>query len=265
MRGVSRWMGGLVLACALGMAQAQTARTTGVVQVDTRPGVRVPVFEVWQPGAVATLVLFSGGGGGYGRIGPGGWPESRNFLIHTGPLWAAHPFNLVMVGRPSDGLSLQDGAVRVDDAHAADNLAIFQAIRRKSDRPIWLVGTSMGTISAAAAAIRDTDRLVAGVVLTSSVTAYRRAGAVPRQELSRIRVPVLVLHHARDACAICAPYEARYITDRLDQAPVKELMLFEGGGGESGDPCEPMHFHGFINAEKEAVDLVAGWIQRHMR
>lgn len=265
MHRVNRWMGGLLLALALGTAQAQALRTTGVVQVDTRPGVRVPVFEVWQPGAVATLVLFSGGAGGYGRIGLGGWPESKNFLIRTGPLWAAHPFNLVMVGRPSDGLALQDGAVRTDDAHAADNLAILQAIRRKSDRPIWLVGTSMGTISAAATAIRDTEQLVAGVVLTSSVTSFRRAGAVPKQELSRIRVPVLVLHHARDACVICVPSEAHFIVDRLDQAPARELVLFEGGGGESGDPCEPLHFHGFINAEKEAVDLVASWIQRHMR
>jgi pimeloyl-ACP methyl ester carboxylesterase len=263
MRFVSGVMGAVFLICALGLAQAQPGRALGVEQIETRPGVHVPVFEVWQPGAVATLVLFSGGGGGYGRIGPGGWPESKNFLIRTGPLWAAQPFNLVMVGRPSDGLVLQDGAVRIGDAHAADNLAILQAIRRKSDRPIWLVGTSMGTISAAAAAIRDTEQRVAGVVLTSSVTAYRRAGAVPKQDLSRIRVPVLVLHHARDACAICVPAEASYILKGLENAPAKELVLFEGGGGESGDPCEPLHFHGFIHAEKEVVDLIAAWIQKH--
>lgn len=85
-----------------------------VQRVATREGVSVPVYAYWQDGAVATVVLFSGGGGGYGRIGDDGWPAG--------------------------------GYVRTADLHAADNLAIFRAIRRKSERPIWVVGTSMGTI-----------------------------------------------------------------------------------------------------------------------
>src|SRR5262249_55983131 len=33
------------------------------------------------------------------------------------------------------------------------------------------------------------------------------------------------------------------------------LRLVEGGGGAAGDPCEALHFHGYIGMEKEAV----GW------
>ena len=71
--------------------------------------------------------------------------------------------------------------------------AILKTIQRKSPVPIWVIGTSMGTISAAAAAIRDTEQQIAGVVLTSSILAYKVPGAVPTQKLSMIRVPTLVV------------------------------------------------------------------------
>jgi pimeloyl-ACP methyl ester carboxylesterase len=259
-----------ILACLLigncmCVVHAEETKAMGVVQVETRTNVRVPIFEVWNPGAVATVVLLSGGGGGYGKLEADGWPASKNFLIRTGKLWATYPLNIVMVGRPSDGINLQDGSVRIGEQHTADNVAIFKAIKGKSRLPIWLVGTSMGTISAASAAIQDSENLIAGIVLTSSVTGYKIKGAVPRQELSKIRVPVLVVHHARDACKVCTPYEAKNIVGALSNAPHKELIFVEAGGGESGDPCEPMHFHGFIGAEAQTVGLIAKWIERNVR
>ena len=246
----------------IGPLHAQADQAGAVVQINTRPGVTVPVFELWNNNAVATVVLFSGGAGGYGKIGVDGWPASKNFLIRTGKLWAAHAFNIVMVGRPSDGIDLHDGAVRVGDEHGADNVAVFKAIKNKSPLPMWVVGTSMGSISAASAAIHDADNLVAGVVLTSSVTAYRIRGAVPGQELAKIRVPVLVVHHARDACKSCTPYEAKNIPSALTNSPRKEMVLIEAGSAPSGDPCEPMHYPGYIGAEPEVGALIASWIAK---
>ena len=88
-------------------------------------------------------------------------------------------------------------------------MAIFREIKRKSPLPIWVIGTSMGTISAAAAAIQDSENLVSGVVLTSSIVAYKIPGAVPKQALEKIRVPTLVVHHENDACWACRPHEAK--------------------------------------------------------
>ena len=251
----------LTALCISSGLHAQTSPSGEVLAVDTRPHVRVPIFAVWNPQATATVVLFSGGAGGYGKLNPDGWPGSQNFLIRTGKLWAGYPFNVVMVGRPSDGIDLHDDAVRVGDLHAVDNLAVFNAIQAKSPLPLWVVGTSMGTISAASAAIRDTRGQIAGVVLTSSITAYKMAGAVPRQDLGKIRVPTLVVHHARDGCRICTPYEAKAIPAALKNAPVKALLMVQEGAGESGDPCEALHFHGYIGAEASVVDQIAHWIQ----
>ena len=253
----------LLVSMALGdPLHAQTPVPGEVLLVETRPDVQVPLFVVWNPKATATVVLFSGGAGGYGKIDASGWPSSRNFLIRTGKLWASYPFNVVMVGRPSDAIDLHDGAVRVGKQHAIDNDVIFKTIKGKSPVPLWVVGTSMGTLSAAAAAIQNTGNRIAGLVLTSSVTSYKMAGAVPRQELDKIAIPTLVVHHARDGCRICTPYEARAIPGALKNAPVKAMLLVQEGSGESGDPCEAMHFHGYIGAENGVVDQIARWIQK---
>jgi hypothetical protein len=134
-------------------------------------------------------------------------------------------------------------------------------LKRDAGLPIWLVGTSRGSISAAAAAIAFGNEELAGMVLTSSVTSIQKPGAVPYQALETIRIPVLILHHERDACSVCSPQEVARITRGLKNATVKKEVFVNGGGGPTGDPCEAFHWHGFIGMEKEAVDIVAEWIK----
>jgi len=240
-----------------GVSHADEIERGNVMRVETR-GVSVPIYTAWKDGAVATVVLYSGGGGGYGKIGEDGWPGSRNFLIRSARMFAGQPFNVVLVGQATDVSNL-DGIARTGDNHDQDNQAIFRAIKSKSAAPIWLVGTSMGTISATAAAIRDGGHNIAGIVLTSSVTSYRIKGAVPTQDLEKIKVPVLVVHHEKDACKVCTPYEAKNIADGLKNSPIKKTVLVSLG--ESGYPCEALHYHGYIGMEKEVVDLIAAWLK----
>ena len=268
---LARRAGAVLLTClALGLSgslpaaaqeKAQEAAEAGKVQrIATRDGVTVPVYIIRRADAQATVVLFPGGAGGYGKIGEDGWPMSNNFLIRTGKLWTRYPFNVAMVGRPSDGIDLGLGEVRAGDAHAADNAAIFRRLKEEMPQPLWPVGTSMGTISVAAAAIRDVDATLAGIVLSSSVTASRIPGAVPTQTLENIRVPTLVFHHEDDACRICQPAAARQIEPLLKNAPIRKTLMVAGGSGASGNPCEALHYHGFVGMEERAVDLIAHWI-----
>jgi pimeloyl-ACP methyl ester carboxylesterase len=231
-----------------------------VMQVESR-GAGVPLYALWRDDAVATVVLFSGGAGGYGQIGADGWPASRNFLIRSAKLFAAQPFNVVLVGLAPDVHEL-DGRARLGEAHQQDNQAIFKAIKVRSKAPLWLVGTSMGTVSVTAAAIRDSGvGDLAGIVLSSSVTAYKREGAVPAQDLGKIKVPVLVLHHKQDDCGICRPWEAKNIAARLTAAPVSKTLIVDGGGDPSGEACGALHYHGYIGMEQQAVELIANWIR----
>lgn len=226
----------------------------------TRAGVTVPVYAYWRADAQATVVLFSGGGGGYGQIGPGGWPGGGNFLIRTGTHWARYPLNIVMVGRPSDGLDLAQGWIRTGAQHIQDNDAVIAFAKTRSTAPLWLVGTSMGTISAAASTVADTTGQVAGLVLTSSILSYKIQGAVPTQRLDRVRVPVLIVHHAEDACWACSPADARRLGAAFTHAPVVKTWMVTGGEGIASGPCDPLHYHGYVGQQEAVVDGIASWI-----
>ena len=188
-------------------------------RVPTRPDVKTTLF--WEPveGAKATVFMFPGGGGGFGKI-EDGKPTSNNFLVRSAPYFTANGFNVAIFGRPSDSDDL-DYADRISDTHMTDVRKVLDFVKTQSAAPVWIVGTSRGTISATATAINlQTD--IAGVVLTSSVVSYKKPGAVPKQDLDRIKVPVLVLHHAKDACPHCQPFEVPAILRGLKNAPVKK-------------------------------------------
>lgn len=74
-------------------------------------------------------------------------------------------------------------------------------------------------------------------------------------------MPILVIHHKLDACLICVPSEASEILTRLKSAPIKKFVLIEGGSNPEGDPCHAMHWHGYINFEKETVKTITDWIK----
>jgi len=159
-------------------------------------------------------------------------------------------------GYKMSGYGRESGAEHMEDIRS-----VVRRLKAETGLPVWLVGTSMGTVSATAAAIALGPQELAGVVLTSSITGRQKPGAVPTQDLAAIRVPVLVMHHARDGCKLCVPAEAANITGWLTSAPARKFLLVDGGGGASGDPCEALHHHGYIGMEQEAVRRIADWIK----
>jgi len=250
----------LLLTAALSSASFLCHAEGALLKVPTREGVTTTMFWEPVPNAKATVFLFPGGGGGFGKV-EDGKAMGQNFLVRSEPYFLANGFNVAIFGRPSDSQDL-DYADRISDTHMTD-LAQSAGVRQEQRPivPIWLVGTSRGTISATAMAINVHDPAIAGLVLTSSIVRYATPGAVPRQDLKAIQMPVLVYHHAKDACKLCLPHETEWILKGLSNAPVKKLMMVDGGVNPSGDPCEAQHWHGFIGMEREAIDQIAGWIR----
>jgi alpha-beta hydrolase superfamily lysophospholipase len=160
------------------------------------------------------------------------------------------------------------GGFRSGADHAKDLAAVIADVRRRVPRkPVWLVGTSRGSISAANVAARlQGEQGPDGVVLTSSVTRNAMAGpsasrdAVFDVDLDAIRVPALVVSHRGDACDYSSPAEQPRIVSKMSNAPRKELLMFQGGDPPRGDPCEPYAAHGFIGIEDEVVGAIADWI-----
>jgi pimeloyl-ACP methyl ester carboxylesterase len=229
----------------------------GLVRIDTRPGVKVGYWMMERPKAAATLVLLPGGEGGIGL--KDGALHSTNFLVRERDRFAAAGFNVAIVGKPSDRDDL-DLAFRAGPEHVEDLRRVVEALHARYGKPVWLVGTSRGTVSAAAAAIALGDA-IAGVVLTSSITAPHVPQAVENLPLAKIRVPVLVVHHRKDACPDTPALQAPRIVEGLANAPAKKLVLMDGGHGARGGHCQPLHWHGFIGVEQETVDAIADFIR----
>jgi pimeloyl-ACP methyl ester carboxylesterase len=247
------------LASFLSAACAASHAAGSLERVPTRPGVKISVFWERTEGARATVLLFPGGEGGLGRV-ENGRATSGNFLVRSVPEFVANGFNVAIFGREIGGPGL-DFADRISEEHITDMRKVLEFVRKQDAAPVWLVGTSRGTVSVTAAAIAIREPAIAGLVLTSSVVNYAKAGAVPRQDLAAIRVPVLVYHHAKDACVSSPPSSVPFIIEGLVNAPVKKLVMATGGGNASGDPCKGRDWHAFAGMEKEAIDAISAWIR----
>ena len=227
-------------------------------KVPTRPDVKTTLFWESVEGAKATVFLFPGGGGGFGKI-EDGKPSSNNFLVRSAAYFTANGFNVAIFGRPSDSEDL-DYADRISDTHMADVRKVLDFVKTQSVAPVWIVGTSRGTISATATAIYAQGD-IAGLVLTSSVVSYKKPGAVPKQDLAAVTVPVLVFHHSKDACVHCRPDEVPTAFKGFRNAPVKKLIFVDGGANPTGDVCAEQHWQGFVGLERESVNTISDWIK----
>jgi pimeloyl-ACP methyl ester carboxylesterase len=231
-----------------------------LVNLPTRAGATSSYWWMPRDNAKANLILLSGGAGGIGYRN--GSPQSQNFLIRSRDHFATgNPngaFNVALIGNASD-LRQLDPITRARAEHVQDIAAVIAHIRARNSAPIWLIGTSQGTISAAAAAIELGDK-VDGVVLSASYTAFKTSTSVPKQAIDKIRVPVLVISHEKDGCSVTRPDENKYIIDKLKNARVKKLILLNGGSDPTGDECEALHWHGFINFEAQASKAITDWV-----
>jgi len=172
---------------------------------------------------------------------------------------------VAVVDVPSDrrsGSGLND--FRTSAQHMADVRAVIAYMRDRFRAPVWAVGTSRGTLSAAAAgALLDKDDGPDGVVLTASVTlaSGRRPMNLDDVDLEKITVPVLIVHNRDDACHVTPFEDAEMLTERLTAAAKKELIAFEGGESEDDNPCRAMSHHGFLGLEDKVVRAITDWIK----
>lgn len=224
-----------------------------------RENARLPVYVMPNTEASATLILLPGGDAGTGKI-VNGKPTSRNFLSRTRNEFYKAGFNVMVVFRATD-LKELDYEYRISEKHVGELARVISFAKTIFNRPVWLIGTSRGTVSATATAISLGQREVQGLVLTSSVTS-KKIGAISTQNIAKLTMPTLVVHHKSDACEICVPHEASLITTSMEAALIKKFVMIEGGSNPTGRVCGARHWHGFINYEKETAKTITDWIKK---
>ncbi|WP_217349818.1 alpha/beta hydrolase [Polaromonas sp. A23] len=230
-----------------------------VKQLTTRAGVTVRFLYAKADNPVASAVLFQGGPGNIGLF-PNGSMLNEGFLASGAHRFTQNGISVVIPDVPSDRRNLDD--FRQTAEHAQDNAALFEFLRQQSPLPIWAVGTSNGSLSAAAAATHLKGKGPAGLVLTSSVTkagVSRAAHVVSLAPLAEVTLPVLLVHHKTDGCYV-TPYDAMpALKAALSASPKVELISPEGGSS-GGNPCHG-GYHQFRGIETAVTKDIADWIK----
>lgn len=125
--------------------------TERVVYIPTRPGVTQRIVLLSPNNPKAAVILFPGGHGGL-QISSNGsfkWGEG-NFVVRTREMFAAQGLLVAVVDAPSDRQNPPYlGGFRQKPEHVADIKAVIAWLKQQAKIPVWLVGTSRGTQSAA--------------------------------------------------------------------------------------------------------------------
>jgi pimeloyl-ACP methyl ester carboxylesterase len=250
----------VLLICSIaGAAQAQE-----IVQLSTRPGVTQSYFFAHVPEKPrAIAVLFPGGYGSIHLRKENGQIkfDGENFLVRSRVEFVKRNVAAAIPDAPSDQsrYGMKD-EFRFGDQHLADISAVIADLnQRLPGLPLFLIGTSRGTVSAASLGARFGSQ-AAGVVLTSTVfRATGRDSKEPGPQLSKfdfagIKIPVLFVHHVSDQCATTEYADAQRLSDKYP------LISVLGGLPPKSDPCDAFSAHGYYGKESETIGEIVNWM-----
>jgi hypothetical protein len=255
---------GVGMAAVCGASTATRAADAEAVTIDTTFIVKTPPVRLDHPAreARASVVLMTGGNGLLALDGTGTIIDSTgNFLIRSADLFLRHGLNVMMAdSAPAHPAGLTD-ANRLSATHAAELQGFVNAALNRWGKPVWVVGTSNGSISTVTAAgFQPALSGLSGVVLTSPVTVLPTA-LQPTFNLyaSRITVPTLVAWHRDDHCSVSPPAGSANLFALIPSGH-KDSLSFEHGHSVATDPCGAFSEHGYAGIEQEVVEEIAEFI-----
>jgi alpha-beta hydrolase superfamily lysophospholipase len=250
---------GALIAIIAGHAAAQQTRVT---DVPLQGGISERVLSIRTAHPRAALVMLPGGGGKIGIGADGAIRQPDNFLVRTRDVWASHGFAVFVV----DALNNEDlRGQRRSARYAAAVDAVAALASEQTHAPVFLVGTSQGSIAAMNGASHAAAGAIAGVILTESVSEHSASGeTVFDAAPAGVRVPALVLANRDDRCNAAPPSDAPRIAAAMRNSPDARVEMVAGGETQSGGPCDALTPHGYFGVETEAENTIVEWVNRHL-
>jgi hypothetical protein len=178
---------------------------------------------------------------------------SGNFLIRSRQFLVDETIASLIVDCQSDSGDLCSSTYQASKQRQEDVDKLIAEVKRRtpSISEVWLIGTSMGTISSSYMPIHNPSGY-AGAIHTASITepyarnSYRELGGF---DYKKTTVPQYFVHHAADPCFLTTYAGAKSITDKY-KVP---LITVTGGGDFKGDACKAFTEHGFRGKEKDVM------------
>jgi len=248
----------LLFFCIL-LAPVSIFASEQVVTIDTRQGVTMKLLLVSPETQTDKAMIMFPGASGYRHFSSdeGAISKGRNFLVRTSPDFARKGFLVAVVDSPSDRKGMDDN-FRTSKEHLQDISKAVDYLTDKGYKSIYLIGTSMGTISAAYIGAELKNPAIKGVILTSTMSYSRYLRWI---SLDKTPYPVLIVHHKEDDCKAVNSYsEASRMTRVFKNSPKVDFVGVSGGQFPQSDPCESLSPHGYFGIENEVIDKIANWI-----
>ena len=248
-----------LVAFALLLASAAAAAQE-IVTVPARRDVTQSFFiaGMGERKAEAIALLYVGGGGIIRLHMEGGRPKfgANNFLPRARGDFIRNGVLPVVMDAPSDQPGGLTDYYRVSSEQTEDARAVVAELKKRyPGLPLYVVGTSKGTVTAAYVG-RALGRELAGVVLTSSLFAPPRGATLAGFDYASIKAPLLFVHHREDGCESTPYAEAHRLAARYT------LISVSGGKAPESGPCEPYGPHGYYGKEAQTVGAIAAWMLR---
>lgn len=202
--------------------------------------------------------MFPGGAGDIDIRKDGSLKQTDNFVVRTRDLWRSRGYGVVLV----DAIGRQSmRGQRSTSAYAEVTRDIIAFARSQGPLPVWVLGTSQGSIAAMNAASHAGPDLIAGVVLTESVSVLGGSHeTVFDAHPGQVRTPALVVANEEDRCSVAPPSKAEAIA-RSMRATHATVLRVSGGVKQSKDDCGSLTPHGYYGIEDSVVSQILNWMQ----
>ncbi|MET1027663.1 MAG: alpha/beta hydrolase, partial [Dongiaceae bacterium] len=191
----------------------------------------------------AALVMLPGGAGDVDIEEDGDLRHGYNFVVRTRALWVERGY-AVLIPDALDHANLR--GERSSPKYAALVEELVRFVHARTSSPVFLLGTSQGTIAAMNAAAHAEPGAIKGLILTESVS---RMGASHETVFSAdpedIRVPALVVANRDDRCNVAPPDDAGRIAAAMKNSPDVRVQVVSGGVTKSQTPCGSLTPHGY--------------------
>jgi MFS family permease len=216
-------------------------------------------FAAW--GWRITIVMLPGGAGDVGVERDGDVRHDDNFVVWTRAQWTAKGY-AVLIPDTIDRANLR--GVRSSPAYArlVDNRVRFAHAQIQG--PVFLRGTSQGSIAAMNGAAHVAPGAIAGVVLTESVS--RMGGShetVFSADPHYVTAPALVVANRDDACDVASPEDAPRIAAAMSRSRDVRILQVAGVITQSRRACGSLPPHGYYGIEATVIDQISQWMQAH--
>ena len=245
-----------ILLIAVSALPLGAATTISVFDVATaRTSIRIALYRPDAPRG--TLIVLPGDLGVLG-LQLDGLGTNLNFQVNTSArnrdAFIAAGFSVILVDTPQ---SMPDGmqiAYRSTAEHQADLREVLRFVRAREPLPTWVLGSSLGAISAASLAVGEPQTTPFGLILVSPY--YE---SILQMDLEALRRPTLLLTNLQDTCFATSPTRGPELKARLITAQPLRPAVYNGGSGPEG--CNAAGPHGFGGLDAEYVAEVTHWLR----